>query len=247
MKIAIVGTGSAGLTAAHYLHPEHDISVFEKAPHLGGHANTIAVCERGRERLAFLRAHGIDLEGGKVFVLTQCRVFGYISNPVSFYYCHDANAGLRCIVAEVNNTFGERHVYLLSERNRLPHSTTAGRISYAARKVMHVSPFVSMQAMYEFHFAPIDQRLSVVMKEYENSVYFFDAHLWGNRGELTSAHLAWLLVRYPLLTLKIMAAIHWQALWLYVKGAPFHRQPPPSSAQRAQARLWHELGKEYAG
>jgi DUF1365 family protein len=197
--------------------------------------------------LAFLRAHGIDLQGGTVAVLTQCRMFGYVFNPVSFYYCHAAGGGLRAVVAEVNNTFGERHVYLLSDHNRLPHPASAARCSYATAKMMHVSPFISMHATYEFHFAAIGQRLSVVMKEHENGMRVFDAHLWGKRLELGNATLSWLALRYPFLTLKITAAIHWQAVRLAVKGAPFYRQPPPSSAQREQARLWQRLGKEYAG
>jgi DUF1365 family protein len=197
--------------------------------------------------LAFLRTHGIELEGGTVSVLTQCRMFGYVFNPVSFYFCRDRDDGLRCVVAEVNNTFGERHMYLLSDDNRLRHSDAATRDRYTVRKSMHVSPFVSMQATYEFAFHALGERLSLHIREYERGEHFFDAHLWGRRLELTSGNLARVLVRFPFFTLKIIAAIHWQALRLYAKGAPFFRQPPPSADQVAHARLWQRLGKEHAG
>jgi DUF1365 family protein len=194
--------------------------------------------------LAFLRSHGIDLEGGKVFLLTQCRVFNYVFNPASFYYCHAAGGALRCVVAEVNNTFGARHLYLLSEHNRLPVAAHAARVDYEARKVMHVSPFVSMDARYGFRFAPVAERLSVSMTESEHGQHFFDAHLYGRRVALTDRRLAWLLLRYPFVTLKIIAAIHWEALRLYLKGVPFYHQPAPSAEQRDQLRLMNQLGRE---
>ena len=107
---------------------------------------------------------------------------------------------------------------------------------------MHVSPFVSMDARYEFRFAPVVDRLSVSMKESEHGRHFFDAHLWGARRPLTDRSLVGVLLRYPFLTLKIIAAIHWQALRLYLKGAPVYHQPAPSAAQRDQLRLLQRIG-----
>jgi DUF1365 family protein len=198
--------------------------------------------------LRLLAARGIELEGGKVLLLTQCRIFGYVFNPVSFYYCFDSTDQLRSVVAEVNNTFGERYIYVLAEEERLPQErTTAGRASYEARKVMHVSPFVSMDATYEFHFAPVEARLSVLMHEHERGRRIFDAHLWGRRLPLTSGAIVSLLLRYPLLTSRVIAAIHWQALRLYMKGVPFHRQPQPTPQQQTQQRFLQSLREEVAG
>jgi len=199
-----------------------------------------------RKISAFLARHGLDVAGGKILLLTQCRMFHYVFNPVSFYFCHAAEGGLRSIVAEVNNTFGEGHLYLLSDRERLP-APSEDRMSYQARKVMHVSPFVSMDAIYQFHFAPVGDRLSIRLSESERGRPFFDAHLWGRRRELTDRNLAALLLRYPLLTVKVIAAIHWQALRLYLKGVPFHAQPPASLPQRQQRELIRQLREEEAG
>lgn len=214
---------------------------FRAADHLDGGAAPL------KERLtAFLRTHGIALDGGPVYLLTQCRVFGYIFNPVAFYFCHTRAGALRCIVAEVNNTFGERHLYVLGEGNRLPGHDAAGSHRYAAQKVLHVSPFVSMDAAYEFRFAPLGEQLSIAIRETERGTPFFTAHLSGRRQPLTSATLARFLLRFPLHTLKIIGTIHWEALRLYWKGAPFHSQPAPSAAQRAQDDVWRRVDAKEA-
>jgi len=192
---------------------------------------------------AFLERHGVGVAGGRIRLLTQCRMLHYVFNPVSFYFCHADDGGLHSVVAEVNNTFGERHLYLLSDRERVP-APSEDRMSYQARKVMHVSPFVSMDATYRFHFAPVGDRLSIRLSESEHGQPFFDAHLWGRRRELTDRNLAALLLRYPLLTARVIAAIHWQALRLYLKGAPFYAQPPASPPQREQLELISQLRKE---
>lgn len=207
---------------------------FWTTDHLNGGATPL------REQLnSFLHAQGVTLDGGPIRLLTQCRVFGYVFNPVSFYFCHTRTGAVACIVAEVNNTFGERHLYLLGEHNRRAVPPGSGRTRYAADKALHVSPFVSMDAAYEFDFAPVDDRLSVTIRETERGVRFFTAHLRGRRRPLTSSTLLRFLLRFPLHTLKIIGAIHWEALRLYWKGARFHSQPAPSRAQRAQQEAWH--------
>jgi DUF1365 family protein len=213
---------------------------FHDRDHLDGRA----VSTRDR-LLAFLQTQGIDLAGGKILLLTQCRILGYVFNPVSFYFCHGTQGALRCVVAEVNNTFGERHLYVLSNRQNLEPGREE-HAAYRAAKVMHVSPFVSMDAVYDFDFAPIGDRLSITIRESEAGVHFFDAHLRGRRMPFTGRSLARVLFRYPLLTLRVIAAIHWEALRLYIKGAPFHRQPTPSNEQLAQLRLWQRVGEEVA-
>lgn len=219
-----------------------NLIAFHDHDHLdGGPGNTKA------KVLAFLRTHGVELDGGPITLVTQCRMFGYVFNPVSFYYCHRPNGRLQCVVAEVNNTFGERYLYLLSDDVRTGDNAAGGYRRYAARKVMHVSPFVSMDARYEFRFAPVGDRLSVFMTEYEHGQRFFAAYLRGRRTALTDGALAWLVLRYPLLTLRIIGAIHWQALRLYLKGAPFHHQPAASPEQVGQQQGMRALAKEIGG
>jgi len=197
-----------------------------------------------REKLLrFARAQGLDLADGKIFLLTQCRMLGYVFNPVSFYYCHDGGGALRAIVAEVNNTFGERHLYWLDERSRAHDGVAAETQRHRARKRMHVSPFVSMDAEYDFQFAPVGERLSVTIAETEHGEHFFDSHLAARRGPLDDRALVSMVVRHPFHTLRITAAIHWQAWKLYRKGVPVYRQPEPSPEQAAQARLLAELAR----
>ena len=205
---------------------------FRDADHMDGHPGAT------RDKLVrFAREQGVDLGSGKIFLLTQCRVLGYVFNPVSFYYCHGGEGRLRAIVAEVNNTFGERHLYWLDERTR--DATIDER--HHATKRMHVSPFVSMDAVYEFRFAPVGERLSVHIAETEHGEPFFDAHLSGERRALDDRTLLGMLIGYPLLTLRVTAAIHWQALRLWRKGVPFYRQPKPSPEQVAKTRLLQGL------
>ncbi len=186
----------------------------------------------------FLAEHDVPLDGGRIFLVTQCRVLGYVFNPVSFYLCHRDDGALASVLAEVNNTFGERHIYHLEER---PGGGAVRR--FAARKHMHVSPFVSLAADYDFRIPPVGESLSVTILEREDGAPVLDARVWGTRVPLTDATLWSLAWRYPLITARVVAAIHWQALRLWRKGVGFHRQPSPSAAQRdqqAQLRRWSE-------
>jgi len=189
--------------------------------------------------LTFLAARGLDLEGGKVFLLTQCRLFGYVFNPISLYYCHGPDARLRVVVAEVDNTFGERFLYVLRPQAQ---AGAPGPFEVTVPKEMHVSPFVSMHARYRFRLRIPAGRLAVSIAEEEHGEHFFDAHLWGRRRPLQDRTLLAVALRDPLLTRKITTAIHWQALRLWWKGVPVYHQPPPSSGQRAQRELLHHLG-----
>ena len=190
--------------------------------------------------LAFLAARGVDLEGGKIFLLTQCRLFGYVFNPISLFYCHGPDAVLRAVVAEVDNTFGERVLYVLE-----PEAPAVAADSFRAsvRKEMHVSPFVSMDARYHFRLRMPGERLTVAIAEEERGEHFFDAHLRGRRRPLRDSSLLAIALRAPLLTRNVTLAILWQALRLWWKGVPVHHQPPPSPAQHAQRELLHRLAE----
>lgn len=214
---------------------------FRDEDHMDGRAGST------RDKItAFLRANGVALAGGSIRLLTQCRLFGYVFNPVSFYYVHDGAGRLQAIVAEVNNTFGERLLYVLDERSRTADPVHPETRRYRARKRLHVSPFVSMDAAYDFRFAPVGERLSVRIAETEHGTHFFDAHLSGTSGPLDDRALLRLALRSPLLTLKVTAAIHWQALRLWRKGVPVYRQPAPCAEHSAQLRLLEDIGQRSA-
>ena len=182
-----------------------------------------------------LARHGIVLDGGSIRLLTQCRVLGYVFNPISLYYCHRADGSLAAVVAEVHNTFGERHLYLLDGRRNPSRGATA---RFRAVKAMHVSPFLRMDCVYDFTLAPVGKRLSVGIVQHEEGQRVLDAQLWGLQLPLTTRTITGSLLRYPFVALKTIAAIHAEAARLYLKGIPFLSHPGPTDAQREQsARL----------
>lgn len=175
--------------------------------------------------------HGIALDGGSIRLLTQCRVLGYVFNPISLYYCRDADDVLAAVVAEVSNTFGERHLYLLDGRRNASRGTTA---RFRVSKAMHVSPFLAMDCVYHFTLAPVAERLSVGIVQHEGERRVLDAQLRGRRTPLTTRTVTGMLLRYPFITMKTIAAIHAEAARLYLKGTPFRKHPGPTDAQRSQ-------------
>lgn len=164
---------------------------------------------------------------GKVCVLTNMRYFGYCFNPVSFYYCYAANnSTLVAIVTHITNTpWGEDYAYV--------HDCTAKEptklLSFSLHKDFHVSPFMPMDIKYDWQFSPPSERLSVYMQNRqasENGIYkMFDATLILQRQPLTSNALNRILIQYPFMTVKVIAAIYWQALQLWLKRIPFYAHP----------------------
>lgn len=198
--------------------------------------------------LAFLRAGGVAVDDGagwRFELLAQLRTLGYVFNPVTFTFCWAPGGALACVVAEVRNTFGKVHRHLLDRRAAL--SAPRG-VSYRDDKVMHVSPFFDLDLSWLFHFRALGERLDVAMDvihDWEASEAaarrgppLLVARMWGERRPLTDGELARVVARHPLLTARVMAAIHWQALLLWLKGAPFHGEPPydPEAARSRHAR-----------
>jgi DUF1365 family protein len=162
--------------------------------------------------------------GGPIRLLTQLSYFGYVFNPVSFYYCYNEDdTVLETIVAEVNNTpWGERHCYVLPQSmNR----GSANQKRFFPAKEMHVSPFMQMDVDYDWRFNSPGEQLTTHMENAREGRKIFDATMVLQRKEISAGSLAGVLIRFPLMTLKIIAAIHWQALKLWLKGAPVHDHP----------------------
>jgi DUF1365 family protein len=161
---------------------------------------------------------------GPVRLLTHLRYFGHCFNPVSFYYCFDASdTRVEAIVAEVNNTpWNEQHCYVLPREEATVRGAAQG---FSMHKAFHVSPFLPMEQDYEWRFVEPDDRLIVHMKNIENGRTRFDATLTLERREITGGSLARALARFPLMTVRVVALIHWQALKLWIKGATFHTHP----------------------
>jgi len=170
-----------------------------------------------RERLARdAAAHGFTLPEGPVYLLTNLRYLGYNFNPISLFYCYGADLRPRLALAEVNNTFGETHTYWLplepGEPVRVP-------------KQMHVSPFNGMNMDYEFVLGEPGESLVAHMNTIEDGSAFFDATLVLRREPWSAGALRRALFRHPWMTAKVIGAIHWEALRLWVKGVPVHTHP----------------------
>ena len=166
---------------------------------------------------------------GPIRVLTHLRYFGYNFNPVTFYYCFDRNESLEAVVAEITNTpWGERHSYVLDTRTARKAAPGARALRWKFNKDFHVSPFLPMDLGYDWTFTPPGAALFTHMNlksSRDGKLRVFDATLVLRRREMTPGLLRGLLVRYPLLTLKVIATIHLHALRLWLKGATVYAHP----------------------
>ncbi len=192
---------------------------FRREDHLGDPAVPL-----GRELRDLVERETGRRPEGPVRLLTQLSYFGYVFNPVSFYYCYNEDdSELETIVAEVNNTpWGERHCYVLPQT---ANHGSAGHKRYFPTKEMHVSPFMQMDVDYDWRFNTPGDRLTTHMEVAREGHKIFDATMMLERKEITAGSLAGVLVKFPLMTLRIIAAIHWQALRLWLKGAPVQDHP----------------------
>ena len=170
---------------------------------------------------ALLEREGITDAAGEVWLHTYPRVFGHTFKPVSFWYCHNAAGALRAIVVEVNNTFGERHCYLLD-------NPRYGQ-ELQAVKVFHVSPFCTLDGFYRFRFMRVSHEgleKTVARIDYDDaSGPLLQTSVAGTLQVLSAATLRKALWRYPAMTLGVVARIHWQAFKLWRKRVPFVSKP----------------------
>ncbi len=184
--------------------------------------------ERGAGRGAdwvreVLAAHGLGAADGKLLLLAQPRMLGHVFNPVSFWLCHDRAGALRVVIAEVNNTFGDRHSYLCHHDDLRP---IRREDTLEAQKIFHVSPFQAIEGGYRFRFDIQDDRIGIWI-DYRSGNGRLLATLTGARRPLTSAGLLAAMLRRPFGSRRVLGLIHWQALKLWWKGARFHSRPEP--------------------
>lgn len=164
---------------------------------------------------------GIDLAGGRIRLLCLPRILGHGFNPISIWYCEHADGTLSAVIAEVHNTFGERHSYLLASDGRpLPYQQV-----HEKEKCFHVSPFFDLVGRYRFTLSEPNERMRVLIHETREGVPILDATLSGERRALTDGNVLRQVLGMPWMTLKVVAGIHWEALKIWLRGGKFHSKP----------------------
>ena len=159
---------------------------------------------------------GIELSGGRVLLLCYPRLLGYTFNPLSVYFCYRADGDLALMIYEVRNTFGEIHTYVLPVK---PDQISDAGVRQSQEKLFYVSPFIEMAMRYHFRVSPPDQRVKLRILETDREGPLLAATFNGHRRALNTGQLLRAFFTLPLVTFKIVAAIHWEALRLRLKGA----------------------------
>lgn len=164
---------------------------------------------------------GIDVDGIRIRLLCYPRIFGFVFNPLTVYFCSGSDGAVRAVLYEVCNTFRERHTYVIPVAN-----AGDGTIRQSCAKELYVSPFVPMDCRYDFCIEPPGERVMIAINERDGQGPLLIATFSGKRVELSDRRLLSMLFKYPLMTLKVMGGIHWEALRLWMKGVPVHRHRP---------------------
>jgi len=180
---------------------------------------------------------GLHIGEGPIRLLTMPRVLGYVFNPISLYYCYHVDGRLAAMVYEVTSTFGVRHAYVIPIADE---DQAAGAIRQGAAKTLYVSPFMGMEMDYVFSGHAPDEALDMTIKGLDADGLLITAVMAAKREPLTDRSLLVSVFALPLMTLKVMAAIHWEALKLWLKGVPLTRQPPPAREGATFQRRPHE-------
>lgn len=166
---------------------------------------------------------GIDLASGQIFFLCFPRLWGFVFNPLSVFFCTGPDGALKAILYQVKNTFGQQHGYLLE-------TASTDKIEQSCEKVFHVSPFIQMRCRYHFHLREPSEKLgiAIIQEEWKNGAWhkILTATWDGTREDLTDKTILKAVALHPLMTVKVVAAIHWQALKLWLKGARYIKKPP---------------------
>ena len=160
----------------------------------------------------------INIGSGPIKLLCYPRFFGYVFNPLSIFYCYDKNLNLKAILYEVKNTFNEQHTYVFS----VTHSSSL--ILHKCNKKFYVSPFIEMEAFYNFRLLNPGKTLNIFIKESDKKGVLLIACQVGKKLEMTSKNLLFQFLKHPLMSFKVIMAIHFEALRLWIKGVKLVRR-----------------------
>lgn len=170
----------------------------------------------------YLNQAGIDLEGGKIQALCLPRIFGYVFNPITVYYCYHRAGRMQAVLYEVSNTFGQRHSYLVAVGNG-----PDGLYRHSCDKRFFVSPFIEVSGHYEFSVKQPTDELYLHIRQADDDGPMLDAWINGKKTPISDRSLLLCLIRYPLLTLKVIGGIHWEAVKIWLKGTSTVTRPSP--------------------
>lgn len=175
---------------------------------------------------AHLRGAGLDPDGGPIRLLAMPRVMGHIFNPIAIWFCHRRDGSLLAIIYEVTNTLKQRHSYLIPVTDGAD-----GTIRQSCAKTLYVSPFMDMDMAYDFAIRPPGEKVQIVVNGRDGEGPLISASFAGRRRPLTDGGLLRLFFTIPLVTMKTVAGIHWEALKLWLKGIRIRRAPAPPEAK----------------
>lgn len=181
-----------------------------------------------------LAKYGLSEADGDIILVCMPRVLGYVFNPVSFWLCYDKNQNIRAIICEVHNTFGERHSYLCARED---HRPITGQERLISQKIFHVSPFLERKGHYEFSFDITAQKFAVWIDHFDEQGHkILLTSLIGKFSPLNQKTLNKAFCKHPLVTLKAISLIHWQAVKIMSKGIKYIRKPPQKKERDSATR-----------
>ena len=205
-------------------HNRRAVFAFRDRDHGDGSGTPLA-----EQIAAMLRGAGLDPAGGRIRVLCMPRVLGMVFNPITVYFCDGADGALQAMVYEVNNTFGQRHTYLIpAQGTDVQHQ--------GCEKRFYVSPFMDMEQRYRFRVAPPGERFALAIEAADEAGPLLYAAFTGRRRALTDAGLARALLGHGLQAVRVVGGIHWEALKLWLKGMRLRPRPAPPAAPVSVSR-----------
>jgi len=183
----------------------------------------------------YLQQNGFSYNGGRIMLLTNLSVLGYNFNPVSFYFVYNSMNEIDCCIAEVSNTFREMKPYFLGKQ-----LLQDGKFHLNTTKYFYVSPFIDHDTNFDFNIAIPGEKLNIRIDDYKNGNRFFISTLTGEKKALTNKNLLLYSLRFPFITIRIMALIHWHALLLWLKKIPYHTKTANPQLQKDVYRKYEK-------
>jgi DUF1365 family protein len=183
----------------------------------------------------YLKQNGFQFVDQRIMLLTNLNILGYNFNPVSFYFIINAENKAECAIAEVGNTFGEMKPYFLNSE-----TLTGSRFHLNTTKYFYVSPFIEHDTVFDFNLVVPSDKLNIRIDDQKEGECFFISTLTGNKKPLTNLNLLIYSLRFPLLTLRIITLIHWNALLLWLKNLSYHKKSDNRHLQKDVYRKYEE-------